>query len=83
MDDAPIEITVSLLTPFLAYLPAEWLHVSGVLAAVTSGIYVSRRIGHTTSARVRLRATRERGTLPGGRQGSCENQSGLHRTIPP
>src|SRR6184192_426572 len=32
LDDPPIQITVSLLTPFVAYLPAERLHVSGVLA---------------------------------------------------
>src|ERR1041384_200662 len=30
VDDAPIEITVSLLTPFVAYLGAEQLSVSGV-----------------------------------------------------
>src|SRR3989442_155038 len=36
VDDAPIEITVSLLTPFAAYLPAERLGVSGVLAVVTA-----------------------------------------------
>jgi CPA1 family monovalent cation:H+ antiporter len=54
--DDMIENVMSLLTPYLAYLPAEWLHVSGVLAAVTAGIYVSRRVGRRTSARVRLRA---------------------------
>jgi NhaP-type Na+/H+ or K+/H+ antiporter len=35
VDDAPIEITVSLLTPFVAYLSAERLELSGVLAVVT------------------------------------------------
>src|SRR5262249_43287401 len=35
VDDAPIEITVSLLTPYVAYLLAEQLQVSGVLAVVT------------------------------------------------
>jgi CPA1 family monovalent cation:H+ antiporter len=34
VDDAPIEITVSLLTPFAAYLSAERLGVSGVLSVV-------------------------------------------------
>ncbi|HYV28995.1 MAG TPA: cation:proton antiporter, partial [Candidatus Eisenbacteria bacterium] len=34
IDDPPIEITLSLLTPFAAYLCAEQLHVSGVLAVV-------------------------------------------------
>src|SRR6266487_5828466 len=37
VDDAPIEITVSLLTPFVAYLAAEQLGVSGVLAVVKIG----------------------------------------------
>src|SRR5476651_2726862 len=40
VDDAPIEITVSLLTPFAAYLCAEQLKVSGVLAVVTAGLYL-------------------------------------------
>ena len=47
---------MSLLTPWVAYLPAEWLHLSGVLATVTCGIYVSRRIGRISTARVRLHA---------------------------
>ncbi|MGH2588713.1 MAG: cation:proton antiporter, partial [Dehalococcoidia bacterium] len=38
LNDPPVEITVSLLTPFAAYLPAEWLGVSGVLATVTAGL---------------------------------------------
>ncbi len=40
LDDAPTEITISLLTPYFAYLPAEALGVSAVLAAVTSGIWL-------------------------------------------
>jgi CPA1 family monovalent cation:H+ antiporter len=31
------------LTPFAAYLPAEWLGASGLLATVTAGLYVGRR----------------------------------------
>lgn len=38
LSDPPIEITVSLLTPFAAYLAAEELGTSGVLATVTSGL---------------------------------------------
>lgn len=37
--DALIEITVSLLTPYAAFLAAERMHVSGVLAAVAAGLY--------------------------------------------
>jgi CPA1 family monovalent cation:H+ antiporter len=40
LNDPPVEITVSLLTPFAAYLPAERLGVSGVLATVTCGVVV-------------------------------------------
>ncbi|HEU4975464.1 MAG TPA: Na+/H+ antiporter [Baekduia sp.] len=43
LDDAPTEVAVSLLTPYVAYLPAEALGVSAVLAAVTSGLYLGWR----------------------------------------
>jgi CPA1 family monovalent cation:H+ antiporter len=43
LDDAPTEIAVSLLTPYVAYLPAEALGVSAVLAAVTAGLYLGWR----------------------------------------
>ncbi len=36
-------ITATLLVPFAVYLPAERLHVSGVLAAVTAGFWVGNR----------------------------------------
>src|SRR5438105_10085417 len=39
--DPLIEITLSLLTPFLAYWPPEHLGGSGVLATVTAGLYIS------------------------------------------
>jgi Na+/H+ antiporter len=54
-DDAPIEITVSLLTPYAAYIPAERLGVSGVLAAVTAGLYVGAQAPRIFSAETRLR----------------------------
>jgi len=44
IDDPPIEITLSLLTPFAAYLPAEQMHASGVLAVVVTGLYHGWRI---------------------------------------
>jgi CPA1 family monovalent cation:H+ antiporter len=40
LHDVPIEIAVSLLTPFAAYLPAERLGLSGVLATATAGLCV-------------------------------------------
>ncbi len=54
VDDAPIEITVSLLTPFVAYLSAERLKVSGVLAVVTAGLYLGRRMPEILTYRTRL-----------------------------
>ena len=54
VDDAPIEITVSLLTPFAAYLSAERLGVSGVLAVVTAGLYLGRRIPELLTFKTRL-----------------------------
>jgi len=44
-----------MLTPFAAYLPAEHLGVSGVLAAVTAGIYMSRQIPRVVSAESRMK----------------------------
>jgi monovalent cation/hydrogen antiporter len=40
IDDAPTEIAISLMTPYLAYLPAEVLGASAVLAAVSSGLFL-------------------------------------------
>ncbi|HVU36544.1 MAG TPA: Na+/H+ antiporter [Opitutaceae bacterium] len=37
--DALIEVTLSLLTPYAAYLAGESVHVSGILAAVSAGLY--------------------------------------------
>ena len=56
LDDPPVQITISLLTPFIAYLLGERLHVSGVLAVVTSGIYLGWHSPLIVSARYRLQA---------------------------
>ena len=53
--DVSVEWIVALLIPYIAYLPAEWLHVSGVLSAVTAGLYVGRRVPHITTSQARLR----------------------------
>jgi len=55
VDEASIEITVSLLTPFAAYLIAERWHVSGVLAVVTAGLYLGRRMPELLTFKTRLR----------------------------
>jgi monovalent cation/hydrogen antiporter len=54
MNDPPSEIAVSLLTGYLAYLPAEALGVSAVLAAVTVGIYLGWHTPELTNAQTRL-----------------------------
>src|SRR5213080_5562782 len=56
LDDPPIQITVSLLTPFIAYLPAERLHVSGVLATVAAGIFLGWHSPLIVTPRYRLQA---------------------------
>ena len=55
LDDPPVEITVSLLTGYAAYVPAEALELSGVLAAVTAGLYIGRISPEISSARMRIR----------------------------
>jgi monovalent cation/hydrogen antiporter len=54
LNDPPTEITVSLLTAYLAYLPAEALGVSAVLAAVTVGLYMGWYTPELTNAETRL-----------------------------
>ena len=49
--DPLVEITVTLLTPYAAYIPAEELGVSGVLATVATGLYLGRRNPETTAPR--------------------------------
>ena len=38
--DPSVQILVTLITPFVAYVPAEQLNVSGVLATVVTGVYL-------------------------------------------
>ncbi len=52
--DTPISITVGLLTPYVAYLPAEQLGASGVLAAVTAGLYLGRHASRVLSSETRV-----------------------------
>ena len=54
IDDIPVEITISLLSGYAGYLPAEALHVSGVLAAVTTGIVLGWKAPEISTASMRL-----------------------------
>lgn len=56
IDDGPIEIVLSILTPYAVYLAAESVHASGVLAVVACGLYLSRKSSQFFSASVRLQA---------------------------
>ena len=53
-EDTPVEMTISLLTPYAAYLPAERLDVSGVIAAVAAGLYLGHRGSRIMGADARL-----------------------------
>lgn len=53
LNDAPIEITITLLTPYATYLASDALQVSGVLAA---GLYLSRQSSRFFSSTTRLSA---------------------------
>jgi CPA1 family monovalent cation:H+ antiporter len=54
LDDVLVEITISLLSGYAAYLPAEAIDASGVLAAVTVGIVLGWRAPRISTARMRL-----------------------------
>jgi Na+/H+ antiporter len=54
IDDPPTEITISLLSGYAAYLPAEALGFSGVIAAVTTGVYMGWHAPQLTTAIMRL-----------------------------
>jgi monovalent cation/hydrogen antiporter len=56
MDDPLVHIVFSLLTGYAAYLPAEWIGVSGVLAAVSAGLFVGSRSHKLMSPSTRLLA---------------------------
>ena len=54
LDNPPAEITISLLTGYVAFIPAELAGVSAVLAAVTAGVYLGWHTPELTTAQVRL-----------------------------
>jgi len=56
IDDGPIEVALSILVPYGAYLAAQAVHASGVLAVVSCGLYLSRCSARLFSPSVRLGA---------------------------
>ena len=53
--DPSLDVALSVLTPFVAYVPAEELHVSGVLATVVAGLYIGARALDIIEPGTRLR----------------------------
>src|SRR3954467_8688871 len=54
IEDAQLSITISLLSGYAAFVPADAIGASGVLAAVTTGIFVGLQGPRIIPARVRL-----------------------------
>jgi len=54
LDDPPVEVLVSLLGPFIAWIPAETLEVSGVLSVVTAGLLLGQAAPRVLSSDTRV-----------------------------
>ena len=54
IDDPPTEITISILSGYVGYLPAEELGLSGVVAAVATGLYMAWHTPQLTTPVMRL-----------------------------
>jgi monovalent cation/hydrogen antiporter len=54
LDNPPVEITIALMTGYLAFIPADAVEASGVLAAVTAGIFLGWRTPELTTVQTRL-----------------------------
>jgi Na+/H+ antiporter len=54
LDNPPVEVAIAVLSGYLAYLPAVAIGVSGVLAAVTIGVYMGWHTPELTNERTRL-----------------------------
>lgn len=53
-DNVTLEVALTLLTPYVAYLLAEHYHLSGVLSVVAAGLYVSFRSPEAFSSQTRM-----------------------------
>ena len=54
LNNPPAELTISLLTGYFAFIPADLAGVSAVLAAVSAGIYLGWHTPELTTPQVRL-----------------------------
>lgn len=57
VDDGPIEIVISILVPYAAYLVGDRVQVSGVIAVIACSMYMSRKSPGFMSPQVRLQTT--------------------------
>jgi CPA1 family monovalent cation:H+ antiporter len=59
VEQGPLEMVVSLIVPYVAYLTAEQLQSSGVICVVTCGLFLSRRSATylTAPARIQILAS--------------------------
>ncbi len=57
LDNPPAEVTLSLLSGYIAFIPADLIGVSSVLATVTAGVYLGWHTRELTTAQVRLQGT--------------------------
>jgi CPA1 family monovalent cation:H+ antiporter len=56
LGDAFIEVLMAMSVPFVAYILAEWVHASGVLAVVAAGLFRGRFSPKMVSAEMRILA---------------------------
>ena len=54
VDNPPVEVTISLMTGYFAFIPAAAVSASGVIAVVTAGVYLGWRTPELTSVQTRL-----------------------------
>jgi len=54
LDEPTVEVVLSVVVPFAAYLPADYFGVSGVLAAVSAGLVVGSQLSKVLGARTRV-----------------------------
>jgi CPA1 family monovalent cation:H+ antiporter len=54
IDNGPVELVVSVIVPYAAYLAGEEIRASGVLAVVACGLYMSRQSATFFSPSVRI-----------------------------
>jgi CPA1 family monovalent cation:H+ antiporter len=54
LDNPPVEVTIALMTGYFAFILANAIDASGVLAVVTAGVYLGWRTPELTSVQTRL-----------------------------